>query len=224
MFADPEFSTGRVSAWTPGAGGQLVLAHIAEGLGLDAATVRTHLAYLETVFLVGSAPACSNNLTSRVTHAPKTYVTDSGLAAYFMDVDADALLAPGHPALGGLLETFVFAELLKLSTFARRQVTMRHYRDREKRKIDAILERRDGGVVGIEVEASATPKSEDAKHLRWLRERLGDRFRAGYVLHLGATNLPSGDRIFFSPLSALWNHVEPDRVVPSLRGRRTGGG
>ncbi|MEV4174576.1 ATP-binding protein [Nonomuraea sp. NPDC049709] len=198
------------------AGGQLVLAHIAEGLGLDVATVRTYLAYLETVFLVSSAPAWSNNLTSRVTHAPKTYVTDSGLAAHLMDVDAESLLTPGHPALGGLLETFVFAELVKLSTFARRHVTVRHYRDREKREIDFILERRDGSVVGIEVKASATPKSEDAKHLRWLRDKLGDRFQAGYVLHLGQTNLPSGDRIFFSPLSALWDHTAPDALAPAL--------
>ncbi|MFC5834330.1 ATP-binding protein [Nonomuraea insulae] len=193
-----------------------LIAHVAEGLGLDVATVRTYLAYLETVFLVASAPAWSNNLSSRVTHAPKTYVTDSGLAAYLMDVDAESLLSPGHPALGGLLETFVFAELVKLSTFARRHVTVRHYRDREKREIDFILERRDGSVVGIEVKASATPKSEDAKHLRWLRDKLGDKFQAGYVLHLGRTNLPSGDRIFFSPLSALWGHATPDALVPSL--------
>lgn len=202
------------------AGGQLVLAHIAEGLGLDVATVRTYLAYLETVFLVASAPAWSNNLSSRVTHAPKTFVTDSGLAVYLMDVDAESLLEPGHPALGGLLETFVFSELLKLSSFAHRHVTVRHYRDREKREVDFILERRDGSVVGIEVKASATPKSEDAKHLRWLRDKLGDRFRAGYVVHLGPTNLPSGDRIFFSPLSVLWNHRGPDAVVPRLPSRR----
>jgi uncharacterized protein len=202
------------------AGGQLVLAHVADGLGLDVATVRTYLAYLETVFLVASAPAWSNNLSSRVTHAPKTYVTDSGLAAYPMDVEAEALLEPGHAALGGLLETFVFAELLKLSTFARRHVTVRHYRDREKREIDFILELRDGTVVGIEVKASATPKSEDAKHLRWLRDKLGDRFRAGYVLHLGSTNLASGDRIYFSPLSILWDHRGPDEVAPALPSRR----
>lgn len=201
------------------AGGQLVLAHLADGLGLDVTTVRTYLSYLETVFLVGSAPAWSNNLSSRVTHAPKTYVTDSGLAAHLMDLDAESLLAPGHPALGGLLETFVFAELVKLATFARRQVTVRHYRDREKREIDFILERRDGSVVGIEVKSSATPKSEDAKHLRWLRDRLGDRFVAGYVLHLGTTNLGSGDRIFFSPLSALWDHRAPEELVPRLPDR-----
>ncbi|GAA4514762.1 ATP-binding protein [Nonomuraea ferruginea] len=202
------------------AGGQLVLAQLANSLGLDAATVRSYLAYLETVFLVASAPAWSNNFSSRVTHAPKTYVTDSGLASHLLDVDADALLAPGHPALGGLLETFVFAELLKLTTFAQRHVALRHYRDRDKREVDFILERRDGTVIGIEVKASATPKPDDARYLRWLRDNLGDRFRAGYVLHLGDTNLPSGDRIFFTPLSALWDHAAPTSLTPPLPASR----
>lgn len=182
------------------------------------ATVRTYLTYLETVFLVASAPAWSNNLSSRVTHAPKTYVTDSGLAAHLMDVDAEALSVPGHPALGGLLETFVFAELLKLSTFAQRDVSVRHYRDRQKREVDFILERRDGGIIGIEVKATTTPKSDDARHLRWLREAVGDRFIAGYVVHLGETNLPSGDRIFVTPLSAFWGHSAPTGLIPRLNG------
>lgn len=197
-------------------GGQLVMAQLANSLGLDVATVRSYLAYLETVFLVASAPAWSNNFSSRVTHASKTYITDSGLAAYLLDVDSESLRTPGHPALGGLLETFVFAELLKISSFAKRHVSVRHYRDRQQREIDFILERRDGTVIGIEVKASATPKSEDARHLRWLRDSLGDRFHAGYVLHLGTTNVPSGDRIYVTPLSALWGHVGADELVPRL--------
>jgi predicted AAA+ superfamily ATPase len=201
-------------------GGQLVVSRIASGLGLDAATVRSYLAYLEMVFLVANAPAWSNNLSSRVTHGPKTYVTDSGLAAYLMDADPEALLAPGHPSVGGLLETFVFAELLKLTTFAQRETAVRHYRDRDKREVDFILERRDGRLIAIEVKASATPKSEDAKHLRWLRDNLGDRFLAGYVLHLGTTNLPSGDRIFFTPLSTLWDHAPPEHVLPRRKATR----
>lgn len=109
--------------------------------------------------------------------------------------------------------------MLKLSTFARRHVTLRHYRDRDQREVGFILERRDGSVVGIEVKASATPKPDDARHLRWLRDNVGDRFRAGYVLHLGDTNLPSGDRIFFTPLSALWDHAGPDGLTPPLAAR-----
>lgn len=239
-FTDPASVTGRQSPWTREDYLKLICqGSYPEVLRLvSARALRSWFhGYIETVIsrdirefahvakaeaipdllsLVASAPAWSTNFSSRVTHAPKTYVTDSGLAAYLLDVDAEVLVPPGHPALGGLLETFVFAELLKLTTFAERHVTVRHYRDRDKREIDFILERRDGSIIGIEVKASATPKPDDARHLRWLRDNLGDRFRAGYVLHLGNTNLPSGDRIFFTPLSALWDHAGPDTLTPPL--------
>lgn len=197
-------------------GGPLVNARLADSLGLDKATVRAYLAFLEVVFLVAPAPAWSTNLTSKVSHTPKVYLTDSGLAASLLGIEPESLLEPGHPALGGLLETFVFAEFLKLTSIARNPVTIRHYRDRDQREVDFILERRDGSVIGIEVKATASPKSADAKHLRWLRDKIGDRFRAGIVLHLGETNLPSGDRIFFTPLAALWDHADPAALRPSL--------
>ncbi|MFT4035549.1 MAG: hypothetical protein QM679_08235 [Patulibacter sp.] len=40
--------------------------------------------------------------------------------------------------------------------------------------------------------------------LRYLRDRLGERFVAGAVLHAGAATLPISDRIWALPLSALW--------------------
>ena len=44
------------------------------------------------------------------------------------------------------------------------------------------------------------------KHLRWLCERLGERFTAGVVLHLGQRASSFGDGIHALPVSALWGH------------------
>jgi hypothetical protein len=44
----------------------------------------------------------------------------------------------------------------------------------------------------------------DFRHLRWLRDQLGDRFMNGVVLHFGARTLPAGDRLTSMPLAALW--------------------
>jgi uncharacterized protein len=38
------------------------------------------------------------------------FVTDSGLDAHLLGATAEALRTPGHPALGGLVETFVLSE------------------------------------------------------------------------------------------------------------------
>lgn len=47
----------------------------------------------------------------------------------------------------------------------------------------------------------------DARHLRWLATKLGDRFVAGVVLHMGEVNLPFGDKIYAVAASALWDHA-----------------
>jgi predicted AAA+ superfamily ATPase len=66
------------------------------------------------------------------------------------------------------------------------------------------LEAADGRVVGIEVKAGATVRSEDLAGLRHLADRLGARFVAGYVLYTGQQTLPFGDRLRALPLDALW--------------------
>lgn len=195
-------------------GSTLVLSDLARSLGgISPDTVRNYLSYLETVFLVGYAPAWSTNLTSKIAKAPKVYLTDSGLAAALSDVTENAFGRPGHPALGGLVETFVFTELTKAASLSDTQASVHHLRDRDGREIDFVLEARDGRIVAIEVKASTSPPSDSTRHLRWLRDRLGDRFHAGIMLYLGEHTLPHGDRITAVPVSALWGNAE----LPGVR-------
>ncbi|MFE3541805.1 ATP-binding protein [Nocardia sp. NPDC059177] len=189
------------------AGSPFVATDAGNGLSLNAETVSTYLQYLETVFLVATVPAWSTNLVSRITKAPKVFLTDSGLAANLTNTDADSLRRPGQRPLGALIETFVLAELLKLKSLTCDAFEIMHYRDRDSREIDFILETPDGRIYAIEVKASASPHSDDARHLTWLRDKLGDRFTAGIVLHLGAKGFSYGDRILSLPLSALWGNA-----------------
>jgi uncharacterized protein len=190
-------------------GTPLVVADLANSLDISAATVRNYLSYLDTVFLVALVSPWSSNLSHRVTKAPKALLTDSGLAAHLLGVDEEALRRPGHPALGGLVETFVYSELMKLSSLSELDPRIYHYRDRDGREIDFPLRARDGRIVAVEVKASLSPRDDDARHLRWLAGKLGDRFVAGLVLHLGEVNLPFGDKIYAMPVSALWDHGRP---------------
>jgi predicted AAA+ superfamily ATPase len=54
-----------------------------------------------------------------------------------------------------LLESFVFSELLKLSSWAEERVMLFHYRDRDKLEVDFVLENSAGEIVGIEVKSAA---------------------------------------------------------------------
>jgi uncharacterized protein len=153
-----------------------------------------------------TVPAWSGNLTSKITKTPKVFVTDSGLAAHLLRVTGDGLRAPGHPALGGLLETFVLSELIKLRAVSDTGFNIYHLRDRAGAEVDFVLEGPGGQVVGLEVKASASPATTDAKHLRWLKDKLGDRMAAGVVLHLGTAAGSLGAGIYALPVSALWSH------------------
>ncbi len=67
-----------------------------------------------------------------------------------------------------------------------------------------MLERADGRIVGIEVKASSTITRRDTKGLRFLEERLGDRFHAGFVISTMPEPMPLGAKIMAVPASWLW--------------------
>ncbi|GLY28908.1 hypothetical protein [Kineosporia sp. NBRC 101731] len=70
--------------------------------------------------------------------------------------------------------------------------------------MDLVMEAKDGRVIGLEVKATSSIGGRDVRWLAQMRDRLGDRFVAGFVLHTGPTTTPFGDRIVALPLSALW--------------------
>ena len=80
-------------------------------------------------------------------------------------------------------ETFVAMELVRQSEWADSETRLHHYRDKAQREVDVVLERNDGGIIGIEVKAAATVTTDDFRGLRFLRDKLGTQFKAGAVLY-----------------------------------------
>ena len=59
-------------------------------------------------------------------------------------------------------------------------------------------------VVGVEVKAALDIDGSATRGLGTLRDRLGDRFIAGVVLHFGDRVQWIADRIVAMPVAALW--------------------
>jgi hypothetical protein len=59
-------------------------------------------------------------------------------------------------------------------------------------------------VVGIEVKSAQSVRSEDLTGLRYLKQKLGSRMHAGYVLYCGTESLSFGDGLGCLPISSLW--------------------
>jgi hypothetical protein len=58
--------------------------------------------------------------------------------------------------------------------------------------------------MGVEVKADAAPSSDAARHLVWLRDRLGERFVAGVLFHTGPRAFRYDERVVMLPICALW--------------------
>lgn len=186
-----------------GAGQLFVADRLASKLGLSAKTVERYVTLFEEVFLVKRLPAWSNSSTGRVVRTRKLVFVDSGLAAHVVGRSA-ARLERADPLIGPMLENFVLSELSRLAPLSEATPTLLHYRTRDGVEVDAVLERRDGAVVGIEVKASGTIRAEDVAGLVHLRERAGEDFAAGFVLYTGTVTRSLGDRLWAAPIDSLW--------------------
>ena len=180
-------------------------AALGRALALDEKTVKAHVELLAQLFLLHRLRPWSANLGARQVKTPKLLLTDTGLAAALVGVDAARYSAPDQGALaGGLFETFVVMELIKQASWSTTPVELFFYRDTDKREVDLVVESAAGDVVAIEAKAAAVTTASDVRGLRLLREKLGQRFKTGVVVYSGAHTLPIDDRIWALPISGLW--------------------
>ena len=166
-------------------------------------TGQRYVALLEQVFLVSTLQPWYTNALKRIAKTPKLHFLDSGLLAAVRGLSFDRVRAD-RGELGAVLGSFVFSEVLKLMTASDLQLAAYHFRDRQMREVDIVLERADGTIAGIEVKAAATVTSRDFAGLRTLAEACKERFACGVVLYDSADFVPFGDKLAAAPLSCLW--------------------
>jgi uncharacterized protein len=174
-------------------------------LALDEKTVKAHAELLTQLFLLYRLRPWSVNLGARQVKTGKLLLSDTGMAAALLGVDASRYSAPDQGAIAGMLfETFVLMELVKQATWSVTPVELFFYRDTDKREVDLVIESASGDIVGIEAKSATTVAASDTRGLCLLRDKLGARFKAGIVIYSGEHTLPIGERIWAVPVSGLW--------------------
>ncbi|MEZ5215728.1 MAG: DUF4143 domain-containing protein [Ilumatobacteraceae bacterium] len=201
---DPDRLRRYLQAWALHSAGAADDVTIYRSVGLDR---RTHVAYeqvLLNTFVCDRVPSWTTNRLKRLVRSPKRYVVDPALMAAAARVGRSDVLDDAG-LLGRLIDTFVVAELRSHVAVDDDRPQMFHVRtDGGRQEIDAVLEYDGGKVFGIEIKATATPTSSDARHLTWLAGELGDRFAGGVVFHTGPEVIEFGPRIRAMPICALW--------------------
>lgn len=176
----------------------------------DAAQVSkvTGMAYeqlLTDLFVVEQMPAWASNRLKRLVRQPKRYLIEPALMAAALRLNANSIVLDGE-LLGRVLDTFVAAQLRPERVLSSTGPRLYHLRTEQGRhELDLAAELPGQKLIGIEVKATAAPNArDDAKHLVWLREELGDRFVAGIVFHTGPRAFELGERIVAAPIAVLW--------------------
>lgn len=201
---DPERLRRYLQAWALNSAGTADDVTIYGTVGIDR---RTHVAYeqvLRNTFAVDLVPAWTSNRLKRLALSPKRYVVDPALMAAAARVGR-ADVVDNADLLGRLIDTFVVAELRAQLAVEAGRPTLSHLRTAGGRhEVDLIIEFDGGRVFAVEIKATSAPRPDDARHLRWLADEIGDRFLGGVVFHTGSESIRFGPDIVALPICSLW--------------------
>lgn len=136
-----------------------------------------HVRALNRLYLTEDQEAWSPRLRSRVRLAatPKRHLADPSLAVAALGATPDRLLGPEIEWAGFLFESQVVHDLRVLAQPHRAEV--RFYRDNKGLEVDAIIERRDGRWIGVEVKLGTSRIDEGAVNLLAMRSKLDTSVR-----------------------------------------------
>ncbi len=194
---------------------------------LNKATWKAYDDLLQRTYLSDSLPSFESNRLKRLTRYPKRFLADTALAMTLANVGVDDMLADRDLA-GRYLESFVAQQLRPQVPLLGGRLS--HLRTSAgQREVDFVIEVGDR-LYGLEVKASQRVDRSDAKHLLWMRDELGDRFKAGFVLHTGGDVFPLDDEVWALPISALvrracevLTHCADAGALQPRRDERSGG-
>jgi predicted AAA+ superfamily ATPase len=156
------------------------------------------------LYLIERVPPWTKTIYDRVGKKEKLYMTDTGMLGHLLNWNKEKIHLDAM-ASGLLIETFVFTQLAALIDAQSESYQLFHYRDKDKREIDFIIENSDGDMVGIEVKAGSSVSKDSFKHLYWFKNKLAhNKPFKGIVLYTGEHALSFGDGFWALPISSLW--------------------
>jgi predicted AAA+ superfamily ATPase len=175
----------------------------------DAAGVNriTGMAYddlLQATFVTDHVAAWTSSRLGRLVGTPKRYLADAALAGPLLGLDVRSVMRDAD-VLGRIIDTFVVAQLRPELPICEEAPRLFHIREPHGRhEVDLVAETADGRLAAFEIKANSAPTPDAARHLAWLRDRLGDRFAVGVVFHTGPLPFRIDERIVALPICAIW--------------------
>ena len=154
-------------------------------------------------------PAFISEDIGNLAKSPKMLFSDSGLLIAAMNVPLARLKLNGD-LYGRVIETFALNQLRAELEALNMRDALSHLRTHKgTHEIDAVIETEDGGIIAIEIKSANRHRPGDIKHIEWLSDKIGDRFKLGLVLttgnHISNIRSDKSARIWAAPISVLWH-------------------
>lgn len=176
---------------------------LGNALDISLPTIRRYLSLMEQAFLLTLLPAWRNSRIGNSVTAPKLHIGDTGFACALLNRPADEL-SEEPQLLRPLLKTFVLQELFRQASWRGEPLRFSHFRDRNGREVDIVIEQ-EAGIAGMSARLAETfDARKDFRGLRRLREAAGANFAAGVLLYGGDACLSVGPQLYAVPLRLLW--------------------
>ena len=191
-----------LAAWS---GKFMGLSAIGSGLSIRRPTLESYINALETLYLIERVYPWTKTDYARVGKRSRLFMVDSGLMASQLSWKMDQVRLDSDRS-GKLIETFAFNEIAAQVDAGEGRYELFHYRDREKREIDFLIEREDNALLGIEIKAGSAVEKKNFNHIRWFQKNLIKKQKfIGIVLYTGEFPASFGDNLWAVPFGLLWS-------------------
>ena len=178
---------------------------VGSSLSLQKQALYAYINALEALYLIERVRPWIRTDYERVGKQDKLFMTDSGLMASVLGWNKERIRFDPDRS-GKLIETFAFNELAAQVDASNNLYTLWHYRDRQKREIDFLIEREDGAMIGIEIKSGSNIGMNDFRHMKWFKETLVmDRPFSGIILYSGESVAAFGECMHAVPFGTLWS-------------------
>jgi predicted AAA+ superfamily ATPase len=191
-----------LAAWS---GKYMDISAIGSGLSIQRPTIESYINALEALFMVERVYPWTKTDYARVGKQSKLFMADSGLMASLLRWKMDQVRLDSDRS-GKLIETFAFNEIAAQIDASDGRYALFHYRDREKREIDFLIEREDNALLGVEVKAGSAISKNDFKHMKWFKNNLvKNQEFIGVILYTGQHPASFGNNLWAIPFGLLWS-------------------
>lgn len=181
-------------------GNPLNMAMLAKSIGLSSTTIRHYLDFFGSSYYNFTLPGYYTDLRKRLSHAPKIYLSDSGVLHRLLTIrSAEDLFV--HPQRGHSWEGFVIQQV---RSWLMGKAQLFYFRTQDGSELDLVITQGNKPIAALEIKITNSPVLSKGNLLAF--EAVNAPLQP--VVTPSAKDHPYGDGIALCSLATLWKKLE----------------